>query len=140
MATAAEIVAAGWDQCAFNGALSPAAMAAEEAAGGWLKTLLGVPATASVGFVNGGQEGNTVGLAAAPQHVLGEAGWDVARDGLMSGPRVRVVAGVERHATIDRSLRLLGFGDGSIEQVAADANGAMEPTSAHRRVELVHHR
>ncbi|MFH8898465.1 hypothetical protein ACH4HG_19065 [Streptomyces coeruleorubidus] len=33
-ATAAEILAAGWDQNAFNAALSPAALAAEEAAGG----------------------------------------------------------------------------------------------------------
>ncbi len=40
-ATAADIVATGWDQCAFNPALSPAAMAAEEAAGTWLKELLG---------------------------------------------------------------------------------------------------
>src|SRR5687768_12725372 len=63
-ATAAEIVAAGWDQCAFNAVLSPAAAAAEDAAGAWLKDLLGIPATASVGFVTGGQGANTVGLAA----------------------------------------------------------------------------
>ncbi|MET9870798.1 aspartate aminotransferase family protein, partial [Streptomyces sp. NPDC006386] len=72
-ATAAEILAAGWDQNAFNAALSPAALAAEEAAGGWLKDLLGIPATASTGFVTGGQAANTAGLAAARQHLLTEA-------------------------------------------------------------------
>jgi glutamate/tyrosine decarboxylase-like PLP-dependent enzyme len=36
------------------------------------------------------------------------------------------VAGVERHATIDRSLRLLGFGSAIVEPVAADANGAID--------------
>lgn len=126
VATAADMVATGWDQCAFNAALSPAAMAAEKAAGTWLKQLLGIPSSASVGFVGGGQEGNTVGLAAARHHVLSERGWDVARDGLMGAPRVRVVAGHERHATIDRSLRLLGLGEGAIEPVKSDAQGAMD--------------
>ena len=98
-ATAADILATGWDQCAFNAVLSPAAAAAEEAAGAWLKDLLGIPATASVGFVTGAQAANTVGLAAARHHVLARAGWDVERDGLVGGPRVRVVAGAERHAT-----------------------------------------
>jgi glutamate/tyrosine decarboxylase-like PLP-dependent enzyme len=125
-ATAADILAAGWDQCAFNSVLAPAAAAAEETAGGWLKDLLGIPASASVGFVTGAQAANTVGLAAARHHVLAEAGWDVERKGLNGAPRVRVVAGVERHATIDRSLRLLGFGSDVVEPVRADANGAID--------------
>lgn len=125
-ALAADVLATGWDQCAFNGALSPAAMAAEEAAGGWLKDLLGIPATASVGFVGGGQEANTVGLAAARHHVLASVGWDVEGDGLGGAPEVRVLAGAERHATIDRALRLLGFGTRCVEPVAADLQGAID--------------
>jgi hypothetical protein len=45
-ATAADVLAAGWDQCAFNAVLSPAAAAAEEIAGTWLKHLLGLPPSA----------------------------------------------------------------------------------------------
>ena len=63
---AADMLAAGWDQLAFNAVTSPAAAVAEEVAGGWLKELLGLPATASVGFVTGAQAANTVGLAAGP--------------------------------------------------------------------------
>ncbi|MCR6485701.1 pyridoxal-dependent decarboxylase [Amycolatopsis sp. OK19-0408] len=125
-ATAADILATGWDQNAFNAVLSPAAAAAEEAAGGWLKELLGLPATASAGFVTGGQAANTVGLAAARHHVLAEAGWDVERDGLHGAPRVRVVASEERHATIDRALRLLGFGTRAVEPVRAKVDGAID--------------
>ncbi len=131
-ATAAEMVAAGWDQCALNAVLSPAAAVAEECAGGWLKDLLGIPETASVGFVTGGQAANTVGLAAARHHVLAEAGWDVERDGLRAAPPVRVVTGAEGHATIDRSLRLLGFGTGVADTVAADPNGAMDTVDLER--------
>ncbi len=126
-ATAAEILTAGWDQCAYNEVLSPAAAAAEDAAGSWLKEILGLPASASVGFVTGAQAANTVGLAAGRHHMLAEAGWDVERDGLLGAPRVRVIASVERHATIDRALRLLGLGTAIVEPVAADANGAIDP-------------
>ncbi len=125
-ALAADVVGAGWDQCAFNAALSPAAMAAEDVAGGWVKDLLGIPATASVGFVTGAQEANTVALAAARHHVLAEHGWDVEADGLHGAPRVRVIASEERHATIDRSLRLLGLGNNAVEPVRADVNGAID--------------
>ncbi|MEO6414355.1 MAG: aminotransferase class V-fold PLP-dependent enzyme [Pedococcus sp.] len=127
-ATAADIVAVGWDQCAFNAVLSPAAAIAEEVAGGWLKQLVGLPATASVGFVTGAQGANTVSLATARHHVLAAAGWDVERDGLHGAPVVRVVASVERHATIDRALRLLGFGTAVVEEVATDTNGAIDVT------------
>jgi glutamate/tyrosine decarboxylase-like PLP-dependent enzyme len=116
----------GWDPIAFNEATSPAAIAAEDVAGRWLKELLGLPETASVGFVTGGQAANTVGLAAARWSVLNTAGWDVGRRGLADAPRVRVVAGDERHATIDRALRLLGLGEEALEVVPVTAAGAMD--------------
>jgi glutamate/tyrosine decarboxylase-like PLP-dependent enzyme len=126
-ALVAEVLASGWDQVGFNEAMSPAALAFEDVAGRWLKELLHLPATASVGFVTGGQAANTVGLAAARWHVLHEHGWDVGRDGLNGAPRIRVVAGAERHATIDRSLRLLGLGETAILEVPATSNGAIDP-------------
>ncbi|MGY6651559.1 pyridoxal phosphate-dependent decarboxylase family protein [Amycolatopsis sp. TRM77291] len=125
-AVAADFLAAGWDQNSFNPALSPAAAAAEDVAGRWLRDLLGIPATASTGFVTGGQAANTVGLAVARHHVLARAGWDVERDGLAGAPALRVVASAERHATIDRSLRLLGIGTRAIEAVAAGPQGAID--------------
>ena len=131
-ATGADVVTTGWDQNAFSPLTSPAAAVAEEASGAWLKELLGIPATASVGFVTGGQGANTVGVAAARHQVLGDAGWDVERDGLVGAPPVRVVAGEERHATIDNSLRLLGLGTAGLELAAADANGAIDVADLDR--------
>ena len=125
-ATCADLLATGWDQDAFNNVLAPAAAVVEEIAGGWLKDLLGLPAQASFGFVTGAQGANTVGLAAARHHVLAAAGWDVERDGLSGAPAVRVIAGAERHVTVDRALRLLGFGTAVVEPVPATSNGAMD--------------
>lgn len=122
----AEMVAAGWDQVAFNEATSPAAAAFEDCAGRWLKDLLGIPSSASVGFVTGGQGANTVGLAAARLEVLRRHGWDVGRDGLNGAPPITVFAGAERHATIDRTLRLLGIGERSIRAIPTRPDGAMD--------------
>ena len=125
-ATCADILTTGWDQLAFNATSSPAAAAVEEVAGEWLKDVLGLPADASFGIVTGAQGANTVALAAARHRVLAQAGWDVEADGLGGAPRVRVIVGEERHATIDRSLRLLGLGANAAEPVAADRNGAID--------------
>ena len=126
-AVVADALAVGWDQCAFNAALSPAALGFEDVAGEWLKELLHIPASASVGFVTGGQAANNVGLAAGRWQVLQRHGWDVGRDGLHGAPRVRVLAGAERHATIDRALRLLGLGERALVEVPATPAGAMDP-------------
>jgi glutamate/tyrosine decarboxylase-like PLP-dependent enzyme len=125
-ALAADLLTAGWDQVGFNEALSPAAIAFEDVAGMWLKELLRIPASASVGFVTGAQAANTVGLAAGRWKVLHDHGHDVGIDGLFGAPRIRVLAGQERHATVDRALRLLGLGERSLELVPADANGALD--------------
>lgn len=125
-ATAADMLAAGWDQPAFNAVTSPAAAAAEAVAGRWLKELLGLPRGASFGFVTGGQGANTVALAAARHHVLTRVGWNVEESGLIGAPSIRVVASEERHATIDRALRLLGLGVAAVRPVRADGNGAID--------------
>jgi glutamate/tyrosine decarboxylase-like PLP-dependent enzyme len=131
-ASAADILTTGWDQPAFNETLSPTAGAAERAAGTWVKQLLGLPGEASVAFVTGAQAGNTVGLAIGRNEVLSRAGWDVARDGLYGAPQVHVVAGEERHATVDRAMRLLGMGTASIRAVRADENGAIDVADLER--------
>ncbi|MBM0231318.1 aspartate aminotransferase family protein [Micromonospora sp. STR1_7] len=125
-ATAADMLAVGWDQLAFNAVTSPAAIAAEAAAAAWLKELLGIPTAASVGFVTGGQAANTAGLAAARHQVLADVGWDVERRGLLGAPPVRVIAGDERHGTIDRALRLLGLGVDAVQPVRTGPNGAID--------------
>jgi glutamate/tyrosine decarboxylase-like PLP-dependent enzyme len=134
-ATRADMLTTGWDQMAFNAASSPVAALVEEVTGGWLKEAFGLPGDASFGFVTGAQGANTVGLAAARHRVLARAGWDVEARGLAGSPGVRVVASEERHATIDRSLRLLGIGAGAIEAVEAGPDGAIGIEALGRALE-----
>ena len=126
-ALGADWLVSAWDQCAAFHSLSPAAAAIEEIAAGWVLDLLGLPPSASVGFVTGAQAANTTGLAAARHAVLARAGWDVSRDGLIGAPRVRVLCGEQAHVTIYAALRLLGFGEAAAVRVAADSQGRMRP-------------
>ncbi|WP_433296302.1 pyridoxal phosphate-dependent decarboxylase family protein [Actinoplanes sp. CA-030573] len=124
-ALAADWLTSVWDQNAGLYVLGPAAGVVEETAGAWLVELLGLPAGTSAGFVTGGQMANFTGLEIAVRDVLGRTGWDFDTAGLWGAPRVRVIAGEGRHGTIDRALRFLGVGTGSIVAVPADEQGRM---------------
>src|SRR6476646_10377570 len=126
-ALAADWLVSAWDQNAAFHSLSPAAAAIEEIASAWTLELLGLPDTASVGFVTGGQGANTTCLAAARHAVFERAGWNVERDGLIGAPPVLIVCGEQAHATIYTSLRLLGLGEQTAIRVPADAQGRMDP-------------
>jgi glutamate/tyrosine decarboxylase-like PLP-dependent enzyme len=124
-ALAADWLTTAWDQNAGLYAAAPAAAVVEEVAASWLVELFGLPTNTSVGFVTGAQMANFTGLAAARHDVLRRAGWDVERDGLIGAPKVRVLAGAERHDTVDRALRFLGLGTSCIEPIAVDNQGRM---------------
>jgi glutamate/tyrosine decarboxylase-like PLP-dependent enzyme len=126
-AVAADWLVSAWDQCAAFHSLSPAAAAIEQITAAWSLDLLGLPDTASVGFVTGGQGANTTCLAAARHAAFERVGWNVERDGLIGAPPVRIVCGEQAHATIYTSLRLLGLGEQTAIRVSADAQGRMDP-------------
>ena len=116
-----------WDQNAGLFVGGPAAAVAEEVVGPWVADLLGLPSGVSFGLVTGCQMAHVTCLAAARHHVLSAVGWDVARQGLVGAPPVRVLAGARRHVTIDRALALLGLGTDAIVPVADDEQARMRP-------------
>jgi glutamate/tyrosine decarboxylase-like PLP-dependent enzyme len=124
-ATAADWLATAWDVNAGGWTLGSAAMVVEEVARGWIAELLGLPAGISAGFVTGCQMAHVTALATARHEVLKRVGWNVAEDGLVGSPKLRVVVGEKRHVTIDRALRLLGIGTSSLVIVPADDQGRM---------------
>ncbi|MGH3594663.1 MAG: pyridoxal phosphate-dependent decarboxylase family protein [Mycobacterium sp.] len=130
-ALAADWLVSAWDQCAAVHSLSPAAAAIEEVTSAWTLELLGLPATASVGFVTGGQGANTTCLAAARHAVLARAGWDVEADGLIGAPPIRILCGEHAHVTIDTALRLLGLGANTPIRITADVQGRMKPEALY---------
>jgi glutamate/tyrosine decarboxylase-like PLP-dependent enzyme len=130
---AADWLASAWGQNVGNHLASPSAAVAEETAARWLLDILGLPATASVGFTTGATMANFTCLAAARSLVLERAGWDVEDRGLFGAPEIDVVIGDDAHATVFSALRMLGLGQGRVRRVATDDQGRMR-TDAFRAV------
>ena len=128
-ALAADWLTAAWDQNAGLYATSPAAAVVEEVAGAWLKEILGLPASASFALVTGCQMAHVTCLAAARHALLERAGWNVNRDGLAGGPRLRVLTSDAVHGTSIRALRLLGIGTGLVTVLPTDADGRLAPAA-----------
>ncbi|MEA2170354.1 MAG: hypothetical protein QOF76_3654 [Solirubrobacteraceae bacterium] len=137
VALGADWLVSAWDQMAGMYDSSPAAAIAEDVAAGWALDILGLPATASVGFVTGAQMANFTCLAAARGAVLRTAGWDVEADGLFGAPPITVLVGDEVHVTVLAALRMLGLGQARVTRVAVDANGALDPDALATALERV---
>jgi len=123
---AAEWLTSAWDQNAAAYALSPAASVLEEICGGWLKSLLGIPAGASYAFVTGCQMAHTTALAAARHRLLADRGIDVESAGLAGSPPIRILTSTLRHESLIRAVRLLGMGAGSVQAVPCTDTGTVD--------------
>jgi glutamate/tyrosine decarboxylase-like PLP-dependent enzyme len=123
-AVAADWLTSVWDQNAGSADGTPAAAVIEHVVLRWVAELLELPA-ASGALVTGAQMATFVGLAAARAEVLRATGWDVDVEGIHGAPVIDVVVGAERHGTIDRALRMLGFGTRHVRVIEADRMGRM---------------
>jgi glutamate/tyrosine decarboxylase-like PLP-dependent enzyme len=127
---AADWLVSAWDQNGGMRDATPGVVSIEDAGARWLLDVLGFPAGAAVGYVTGATMANFTGIAAGRDTVLADRGWDVARDGLNGAPRVRVLAGQERHSSVDMALQYLGLG--RAELVPSDAEGRIDPVALRK--------
>ena len=121
----AEMLSAGLNQQAMLWRTSPAATELEEVALGWLRDLMGLPASF---------EGVIYDTASVTTlHALAAAREDVAPDIRMRGmcgrtdlPQLRVYCSEHTHSSIDKAVILLGLGQDAIRRIPADEHFAME--------------
>lgn len=86
-----------------------------------LRELLGLPADFSGLFVTGATLSNFVGLAIGRQWWGHQHGVDIAAQGLMGLPPLRVLSGTP-HSCIYKSLAMLGLGRACVQRVATLPN------------------
>jgi glutamate/tyrosine decarboxylase-like PLP-dependent enzyme len=134
---AADWLASAWDQNGAMYVMSPALAVMEDIVSSWILETLGLPASASVGFVTGAHMANFTCLAAARHEVLRRTGWNVEDQGLQRAPHVRIVAGDHGHISVIGALRMLGFGATEIIRVAVDDQGRMQIDDFDRALALV---
>jgi len=134
-ALAADWLTSGWNQNAAIHACGPAESVIEEVAGTWLKDLFGLPPAASFAFVTGTQMAHVTCLASARHRLLERAGWDVEEQGMSGAPPIRVITSSERHGSVERAIRILGFGKRSISALPSDAQGRLDPATLTHALE-----
>lgn len=122
-ARAAGVLACAWDQNAAMRVLSPIAAELEEIALRWIVDLLGLPAESGGAFVTGATMASMSCLAAARHHLLSQAGWNVEADGLFGAPPIPVYVSANVHASVLKSLALLGFGKSRVTTLPTDLQG-----------------
>ena len=124
---AANWLAGAWDQNSALYHIAPGTSYLEQVALRWLLEIFGLPPTCGGTFVTGATVANFSSLAAARNHVLAQAGWNVEADGLFGAPPITVIVGQEAHPTLLKSLGMLGLGRNRVVRVPADGQGRMRP-------------
>lgn len=114
-----------WDQCGGLYLTSPINARLESVCEHWLKEIFNLPNETVAGFVSGTSMANLCGLSAARFHLLKKLNWDVNKDGLNGAPEIRVIAHNQVHASIKKTLSLLGYGKKSIEWIPSDNQGRL---------------
>ncbi len=125
VALASAWLVSAWDQNTALPVMSPVAARLYDVTRGWLVELLGLPATSVAAFVTGATMANATALAAARDHQLAAAGWDVQGQGLFGAPPVTVVAGDKAHSTLLKALGLVGLGRDRVHRVPVDDQGRL---------------
>jgi len=125
-AIAADWLTSAWDQNAGLYAGTPSSGIVEEIAGSWLKQLLNIPEHATFAFVTGGQMANFTCLNVARNHLFQQAGWDFEANGFYGAPLIRIICGDQKHNTIIKALRMLGFGKNVIVELPSNDNGTIQ--------------
>jgi aromatic-L-amino-acid/L-tryptophan decarboxylase len=114
-AVVGDLLAAGINQICAKWQFSPAASEVERRVIQWLAQFVGYGSAAGGCLLNGGSAGNFAGLAVARQL---KAPFDANTSGRWGGPPLTVYVSQEGHASIDKSMALLGMGRGQLRRIA----------------------
>jgi glutamate/tyrosine decarboxylase-like PLP-dependent enzyme len=128
-------VLAGLATAAMNNNLSgleSSAVHVEAQVVGWLKELMGFPASASGLLTSGCSVGNLIGLQVARDSV----GPEVKAEGLQAvAARLVGYASEEAHSSVARAFAVLGLGNASLRRIPTDSEFRMDLSALKRALE-----
>lgn len=114
-----------WDQCGGLYVTSPINAKLESVCENWLKDIFNLPKETVAGFVSGTSMANLSGLAAARFRLLDNQGWDVNTKGLIGAPKIRIIAHAQIHASVKKTMAILGLGIENVEWLPSDGQGRL---------------
>ena len=124
-ALAANWLAGAWNLIGALGVMSPIAAELEDVVLGWVCEALNLSPDCAGGLVTCATMANFAALVTARQALLSRAGWNVTEQGMFGAPPIEVVVGAEVHASMLKALSLAGFGTKRLTIVEVDDQGRM---------------
>src|SRR5713101_6083253 len=110
-----ELLASAVNQICAKWHFSPAATEVERRVIRWIAQFIGYAPEAGGCLLSGGSTGHRVGLAVARKQ---KAEIDAASLGMRGGPPVTVYVSQEGHASLEKSMVLLGMGRNQLRKIA----------------------
>jgi aromatic-L-amino-acid decarboxylase len=117
-------------QC-MSWATSPAATELEQVTMEWLRIMLGLPPEFTGVIQDTASTATLVALLSARERATSHS---AGRSGLAGGPRLTVYASTEAHSSVDKGVKLAGYGLEQLHRVPVDENYAMLPEELERLV------
>ncbi|MDX1908182.1 MAG: pyridoxal-dependent decarboxylase [Bacteroidia bacterium] len=111
---------------------SPAAAELEEKVMDWLGQLIGIPATWSGVIQSTASDATLCALLTAREQVTG---WEINTSGFPAGRRFRIYASSQAHSSIEKGVKIAGFGQENLVYIPTDADFAMVPSALEAAIE-----
>jgi aromatic-L-amino-acid/L-tryptophan decarboxylase len=117
-------------QC-MSWATSPAATELEQTTMDWLRQMLGLPGEFVGVIQDTASTATLVALLSARERATGGA---AGRQGLEAGSGLTVYASREAHSSVDKGVKLAGYGLDRLRRIPGDAAFALDPAALERAI------
>jgi aromatic-L-amino-acid/L-tryptophan decarboxylase len=118
-------------QC-MSWATSPAATELEQTSMDWLRQMVGLPEEFTGVIQDTASTATLVALLSARERATGGAS---GLRGMVDGPGLTVYASAEAHSSVDKGVKLAGYGLERLRRVPVDSAFALDPAALERAVE-----
>jgi aromatic-L-amino-acid/L-tryptophan decarboxylase len=126
-----ELLASAVNQICAMWHFSPAASEVERRVIRWIAQFIGYPCEAGGCLLSGGSAGNFVGLAVARKQ---KAQFDTASLGMRGGPPLTAYVSQEGHASLEKSMVLLGMGCNQLRKIAVRNDFTIDLEALENRI------
>ncbi len=110
---------------------SPAATELEQVTMDWLRQMLGLPEAFVGSIQDTASTATLVALLTAREHATGG---DAGRRGMDGLPGLTVYASAEAHSSVDKGVKLAGYGLDRLRKIPGDAAFALDPAALERAI------
>lgn len=126
-----EMLTAAMGAQGMSWATSPAATELEQTVMDWLRQMLGLPGTFTGVIQDTASTATLVALLTARERATGHASGE---RGLAGGPGLTVYASREAHSSVDKAVKLAGYGLDQLRHIPTDDAFALMPADLERSI------